>query len=158
MQSASLKDNAIACLVSNNVHLNHLVIDHCKLVTSKGIRILAKACPNLQHVSMKRCDNLREADALHLLSSCPQLRHVGFSRIGDKTMRKILEVCPMMRSVSLQYCQLVSEGALTELLTSAPRFQKLELIKDTILRVANDFDEKFKIKYPDSKVKIHIAP
>ena len=156
MQSASLKDNAISCLVTNNVNLNHLVIDHCNLVTSKSIRILAQVCPNLQHVSMKRCDKLRESDALHLLSSCPQLRHVGFSRIGDKTTRKILQVCPKMRSVSLQYCQLVSEGGLTELLTLAPRFQNLELIKDTILRVANDFDEKFKIKYPDSKVKILI--
>ena len=105
---------------------------------------------------MKKCDKLREADAIHLLSSCPQLRHVGFTRISDKTLRKILEVCPKMRSVSLQYCQLVSERGLTELLTSAPRIQKLELIHDTILRVANDFDEKFKIKYPDSKVNIQI--
>ena len=156
VQSASLKDNAIACLVTNNVNLNHLVIDHCNLVTSKGIRILAKACPNLQHVSMKKCDKFRQADALHLLSSCPQLRHVGFSRIGDQTLRKILEVCPKMQSMSLHYCQLVSEGGLTELLTSAPRFQKLELIKNIILRVANNFDEKFKIKYPESKVQIKI--
>merc|ERR1712110_141833 len=117
---------------------------------------LAKACPELQHVSMKKCDKLREADAIHLLSSSPQLRHVGFTRIGDKTLRKIQEVCPKMKSVSLQYCQLVSERGLTELLTSAPKFQKLELIHDTILRVANDFDEKFRIKYPDNKVKIQI--
>ena len=154
--SARIKDSAIACLVTNNVNLNHLVIDHCNSVTSKSIRILAKACPELQHVSMKKCDKLREADAIHLLSSCPQLRHVGFTRIGDKTLRKIQEVCPKMRSVSLQYCQLVSERGLTELLTSAPKFQKLELIHDTILRVANDFDEKFRIKYPDNKVKIQI--
>ena len=153
---ARITDNAIACLVTNNVKLTHLVIDNCNSVTSKGIRILAKACPDLQHVSMKKCDKFRQADALHLISSCPQLRHVGFSRIGDKTLRKILEVCPKMRSVSLYYCQLVSEGGLTELLTSAPRFQKLELIKDTILRVSNEFDEKFKIKYPDSKVNIQI--
>ena len=154
--SASIKDSALTCLVTNNTNLNHLVIDHCNSVTSKSIRILAKTCPELQHVSMKKCDKLREADAIHLLSSCPQLRHVGFTRISDKTLRKILEVCPKMRSVSLQYCQLVSERGLTELLTSAPRIQKLELIHDTILRVSNDFDEKFKINYPDSKVKIQI--
>ena len=105
---------------------------------------------------MEKCDKLRQADALDLLSSCPELRHVGFSRIGDQTLRKILEVCPKMQSMSLHYCQLVSEGGLTELLTSAPRFQKLELIKNIILRVANNFDEKFKIKYPESKVQIKI--
>merc|ERR1712150_212502 len=57
---ARITDNAIACLVTNNVKLTHLVIDNCNLVTSKGIRILAKACPDLQHVSMKKCDKLRQ--------------------------------------------------------------------------------------------------
>ena len=154
--SADIKDSALACLVTNNVNLSHLVIDHCNLVSSKGIQILAKTCPSLQLVSMKMCDRLRNADAFHLISSCPQLTHMGLSRISDKTLRKILEACPMIQSVSLQYCQLVSEGGLTELLTSAPRFENLELIHDTILRVANDFDKKFKIKHPDSNVKIQI--
>ena len=154
--SANIKDSAVACLVTNNVHLSHLVIDHCDLVSSKSIQILAKTCPNLQLVSMKKCDRLREADALNLISSCPQLRHIGLSRISDKTLKKVLEACPKIQSVSLQYCQLVSEGGITELLTSAPRFENLELIHDTILRGANDFDEKFKIKHPCSSVRIQI--
>ena len=154
--SANIKDSDVACLVTNNVHLNHLVIDHCNLLSSKSILILAKTCPNLHVVSMKKCDRLREADALNLISSCPQLRHIGLSRISDKTLKKILEACPKIQSVSLQYCQLVSEGGITELLTSAPRFENLELIHGTILRVANDFDEKFKFKHPCSSVKIQI--
>ena len=152
----SIKDSAVACLVTNNVNLSHLVIDHCNLVSSKSIKILAKTCPDLQLVSMKMCDKLRDADAFHLISSCPQLRHIGLSRVSDKTLRKILEVCPMIQSVSLEYCQLVSQEGITELLTTAPRFQNLELIHDTILRVANNFDKKFKIKHPDSSVKIQI--
>jgi len=154
--SANIKDSAVARLVSNNANLSHVVIDHCNLVSSKSIQILAKACPDLQLVSMIKCDRLRDADALNLISSCPQLRHIGLSRTSDKTLRKILQVCPMIQSVSLEYCQLVSEGGLTELLTTAPRFENLELIHDTILRVANNFDKKFKINNPDSRAKILI--
>ena len=112
-----ITDSTIACLVHNNVKLIHLVIDHCSLVSSTGIKILAKACPNLQHVSMKKCAKLRDVDAIHLLSSCPELRHIGLSRVSDKTLRKILEVCPKMESVSLEGAW-VTEKGVTELLTS----------------------------------------
>ena len=148
-----ITDSTITCLVQNNVQLIHLAIDHCSLVSSEGIKILAKACPNLQHVSMKKCAKLRDEDAIHLLSSCPELRHIGLSRVSDMSLRKILEVCPKMESVSLEGAW-VTEKGITELLTSAPRIQNLDYKKLTLPCVANNFDEKFKIKFPGSRVTV----
>ena len=148
-----ITDSTITCLVQNNVQLIHLAIDHCSLVSSEGIKILAKACPNLQHVSMKKCAELSDVDAILLLSSCPELRHIALSRVSNMSLSKILEVCPKMESVSLEGAW-VTEKGLTELLTSAPRIQNLEFKKNTLPCVANDFDEKFKIKFPGSRVTV----
>ena len=153
--NTTIQDSSIACLVKNNVKLNHLSINYCSLISSEGIMILAKACPNLRHVSMKKCEKLRDVDAIHLLSSCPELRHIGLSRVTDKTLRKICEVCPKMQSVSLEHAW-VTEKGVTELLTSAPRIQHLDFIENALLSVANDFDDKFKVKFPSSRVTIKV--
>ena len=149
--NTTIQDSSIACLVKNNVNLNHLVINYCRLISSKGIKILAKACPNIQHVSMKKCEKLREVDALQLLSSCPELRHVGLSRVSDKTLRTIHQVCPKMQSVSLEHAW-VTERGITQLLTSAPKLHNMEFIEFSLISVANNFDDKFKIKYPACSV------
>ena len=153
--NTTIQDSSIACLVKNNVKLNHLSINYCNSISSEGIEILAKACPSIQHVSMKmkRCGKLREADALHLISSCPKLRHVGLSRIRDKTLKKIHEVCPEMESLSLEYAWVTVEG-MTELLTSAPRILNLDFNEYTPYLAICNFDEKFKKQHPASKVSI----
>ena len=141
--------------MENNDKLIHLAIDYCSLVSNEGIKILAKACPNLRHFSMKRCDKLKiDADAIHLISSCPELRHIGLSRVSDKSLSKILEMCPKMESVSLAGPAWVTDKGLEHLLTSAPRIQKLEFRKLTLAFVSNNFDEKFKIKFPESRVTV----
>ena len=154
--SSKIEDRAVATLVRNNTNLNHLVIDHCKNVSSAIVMILARSCPNLQHISMRKCDGVRETDVLHLLSSFPHLRHVGLSRITNKTLIKLLKDCPNIESVSLEYCW-VTEKGITELLTSAKRLRNLELVYNTILQVGNNFDEKFKNKNPGSRVKIRVS-
>ena len=151
--NTTIQDNSIACLVKNNVKLNHLSINYCSSISSEGIEILAKACPSIQHVSMKKCEKLREVDALHLISSCPKLRHVGLSRIKDETLRKILEVCPEMESLSLEYAWVTAEG-ITELLTSAPRIVNLDFNEYTPHLAIGNFEEKFKKQHPASKVSI----
>ena len=153
--NTTIQDSSIACLVKNNVNLNHLVINYCSLISSRGIKILAKACPSLRHISMKKCEKLREVDALHLLSSCPELRHIGLSRVSDKTLRRIHQVCPKMQSVSLEHAW-VTERGITQLLTSAPKLHNMEFIEFSLISVANNFDDKFKIKYPACRVSIKV--
>ena len=75
--------------------------------------------------------------------------------MSDKALRKILEVCPKMESVSLEGAW-VTEKGLTELLTSAPRIKNLDFKKLTLPCVANNFDEKFKIKFPGSRVTVSV--
>eukprot|EP01038_Epipyxis_sp_PR26KG_P006973 gene6973-9533_t len=106
-----ITDNTILLLKSQM--LQHLVLDHCKQLSSKSIVDVAKNCPNLISFSLNSLPQITDSDVQNILQVCTQLSHLSLddcTNISDMAIYFIASRNSTVKTLDLQ-----CNGQLTDL-------------------------------------------
>ncbi|CDR36529.1 CYFA0S01e02256g1_1 [Cyberlindnera fabianii] len=112
--------------------LKKLVMPGSKVVDDGFLRLVAKTCPNLEHLDLRACGLVSDAGITHLASRCKSLvslnlgRHTHTSRITDLTLHAI-SIYTHIETLGVAGCAITDRGLWELALRSSDSIQRLSL-------------------------------
>jgi len=79
---ADLALKTIARLLARNGSKQSIVrinLNSCSKLTDRGLAVIARTCPQLDHIELRNCNNISNGGLMDLVSRCQMISHLDVS-------------------------------------------------------------------------------
>lgn len=113
----SIRDDAVARIVSSAPRLRNLVLAKCRMITDQAVSAICKLGKNLHYVHLGHCSNITDVAVIQLVKSCNRIRYIDLaccSRLTDRSVKQ-LATLPKLRRIGLVKCQMITDASILAL-------------------------------------------